>query len=85
MSDLNIVSASKQDIYNKFLGLAEHYFGENTDFLKSGMMSYITECMASVMRDSAIHKTMLYNESFLNTAIIEKSVYNWAKMFNIEI
>lgn len=92
MADINKVSASKYDIYNKFLGIAEHYFGTNnddstetTDFLKSGLMGYITECMASVMRDSAIHKSMLYNESFLNTAIIDKSVYNWAKMFNVEI
>ena len=38
-----------------------------------------------IARDSSFHKTMLYNESFLNTAVMAKSVYNWAKMFNINI
>lgn len=85
ITNINKVSGSKYDIYNKFLTLAEHYFGTNTDYLRSGFMSYVTECMASVMRDSAIHKSMLYNESFLNTAIMPKSIYNWAKMFNIEV
>lgn len=84
-TNINKVSGSKYDIYDKFMTLAEHYFGTNTDYLRSGFMSYVTECMASVMRDSAIHKSMLYNESFLNTAIMPKSIYNWAKMFNIEI
>lgn len=85
MADLNKVSGSKYDIYEKFMAIAEHYFGTNTDYLRSGFMAYTTECMASIMRDSALHKTMLYNESFLNTAVMPKSIYNWAKMFNIEV
>ena len=76
MSDLNKVSGSKYDIYEKFMAIAEHYFGTNSDYLRSGFMAYATECMALIMRDSAIHKTMLYNESFLNTAVMPKSIYN---------
>jgi hypothetical protein len=41
--------------------------------------------MAMITRDSAFHKTMLYNENFLNTAVMPKSVYNWAKMFNVNV
>lgn len=87
-TELNRVSGSLTDIYEKFLAIAENQFGTNsgnTDYLRSGFMAYVTECMSLIMRDSAIHKTMLYNESFLNTAVIPKSIYNWAKMFNIDV
>lgn len=82
----NKISTSKKEIYTKLLDIAEKYTDiKNTDFLKTGLFGYITESMAMMMRDSTFHKSMLYNESFLNTAILPKSVYNWAKMFNIEV
>jgi hypothetical protein len=80
------ISASKYDIYSKLLNIANKYTNiYSEDFLKAGLFGYITESMAMVARDSSFHKTMLYNESFLNTAMIPKSIYNWAKMFNINI
>ena len=85
MADINKISGSKYDIYDKFMTLGKHYFGQDTDYLKGSFMNYITECMALVMRDSVLHKSVLYKESFLNTAILPSSVYNWAKMFNIEV
>lgn len=86
MADKNIISSSKKEIYTKLLDIAEKYTDiKNTDFLKTGLFGYITESMAMMIRDSSYHKTMLYNESFLNTAVIPKSVYNWAKMFNVEV
>lgn len=82
----NIISSSKNEIYTKLLDIAEKYIDiENSDFLKSGLFGYMTESMAMMIRDSTFNKGMLYNESFLNTAIIPKSVYNWAKMFNIQV
>lgn len=85
-ADLNIIPATQYDIYSKLLYIASKYTDiQNEDFLRSGLFGYITESMAMIMRDSSIHKTMLYNESFLNTAIIPKSIYNWSKMFNIEV
>lgn len=84
--NLNETSPSKLDIYSKLLDIAKNYTGDDkTDYLKTGLFGYITESMAMMIRDSSYHKAMLYNESFLNTAVIPKSVYNWAKMFNIEI
>lgn len=80
------VSSSKYDVYSKLLNIANKYtdiFSE--DFLKAGLFGYVTESMAMIARDSSLHKTMLYNESFLNTAVIPKSIYNWAKMFNINV
>lgn len=80
------ISPSKKEIYTKLLDIAGNYTDiENGDFLKTGLFGYITESMAMMMRDSTFHKTMLYNESSLNTAMIPKTVYNWAKMFNIEV
>jgi len=80
------ISSSKKEIYNNLLDIAEKYTNiNNTDFLKTGLFGYITESMAMMMRDSTFHKSMIYNESFLNSAVIPKSVYNWAKMFNVEV
>lgn len=82
----NRLTNSKYDIYNKLLGVAKKYTDvDNTDFLKAGLFGYVTESMAMISRDSSFHKTMLYNENFLNTAVMPRSVYNWAKMFNINI
>ena len=81
----NKISSSKEEIYNKLLNISENYFDGPEDFLKTGLFGYITESIAMMIRDSSYHKSMLYNESFLNTAIIPKSVYNWAKMFNINV
>jgi hypothetical protein len=81
-----LVSSSKYDIYSKLIFIASKYFDvQNEDFLKTGLFGYITESMAMVTRDSSFHKTMLYNESFLNTAVMPKSVYNWAKMFGVSV
>ena len=82
----NIITSSKKEIYGKLLDIAEKYTDiKDSDFLKTGLFGYITESMAMMMRDSSYHKSMVYNEVFLNTAIIPKSVYNWAKLFNIEV
>lgn len=90
ISNLNTISSSKYDIYSKFLDLI--FSGEyvtnqknfnNTDFLKAGLFGYVTEALAMIIRDSSFHKMMVYNEYYLNTAIMPKSIYNWAKMFNI--
>ena len=71
MANKNIISASTYDIYNKYLAIGEKYFGKDKDFLSYGAIGYWTELMASNMRDSAIHKMMLYNENFLNTADLQ--------------
>jgi hypothetical protein len=82
----DIVSSSKYDIYSKLMFIANKYFDvQNEDFLKVGLFGYITESMAMIARDSSFQKTMLYNESFLNTAVMPKSVYNYAKMFGVSV
>lgn len=92
-ASVSTVSSSLSDIYSKYLNLAaaQNYlspdstsFG-NLDFLRSGMFGWIMESLAMFTRDSAFQKTMLYNEKFLNTAVMPSSVYNWAKMYNVNV
>jgi hypothetical protein len=85
-NNLERVSSSRFDIYSKLLTIANNYTNVfDTDFLRTGLFGYITEAMALIARDSSFQRTMLYNESFLNTAVMPKSVYNWAKMFNVSV
>lgn len=87
MSDLVLVNSDSGDIYQKMSLLAEKYSSDytNQDFLKTGLFGWLTEFSACMVRDSTFHRSMLYSESFLNTAVMSKSVYNWAKMFNIDV
>jgi len=74
---INKISPSKTDIYDKLLTIGKKYANlEEENFLKIGLFGYITESLAMIARDSAFHKSMLYNESFLNTAVIPNSIYN---------
>ena len=91
LKNLNNISSSKYEIYTKLLDLAaageytstQNDFS-NTDFLKASLFGYVTESLAMIMRDSAFHKTMIYKELFLNTAVMPESIYNWAKIFDID-
>ncbi len=86
MADKEYISSSKKEIYTKLLNIAEKYTDiENSDYLTTGLFGYITESMAMAMRDSAFHTTMAYNESMLNKAIIPETIYNWAKLFNVDV
>jgi hypothetical protein len=87
-SETNIISASKADIYSKLLAIAEKELPSDIsvdDFLKSSLFGYVTESLAMIARDSAIHSSMMYKEAFLSTATMPRSVYNWAKMFGIGV
>jgi len=82
----NRISPSQKEIYSKLLTIAGKYMDTtNEDYLRTGEFGWILESMAAMIRDSTYHKNMIYNESFLNTAVIPSSVYNYAKMFNVEV
>lgn len=85
MSD-TIITSNVNDLYLKMLQIAQKYMDvKNNDILKAGFMGYMMEVMAMFMRDSILHRNMIYNEAFLNTASLPRSIYNWAKMFNINV
>lgn len=83
----NKISATKIDIYDKLLSIARLNFPDydNYDFMRSGAFGWMIESMAMSIRDNALYKTMLYNESFLNLAVMPKSIYSRAKMFNVNV
>jgi hypothetical protein len=87
MADNITVNPSTYSIYDKILnGIGSKYLDiENNDILKAGELGYMTEVMAMIARDGIIHRNLMYNESFLNTASIPKSIYNWAKMFQVDV
>jgi hypothetical protein len=81
------ISFSTYDIYEKLLEIAQKHISldAKSDFLRTGLFGYATEAMANTIRDNALEKTFLYNEGFLNTAVIPSSIYNYAKMFNVKV
>ena len=78
----NKISATKIDIYDKLLSIARLNFPDydNYDFMRSGAFGWMIESMAMSIRDNALYKTMLYNESFLNLAVMPKSIYSRANV-----
>lgn len=88
----NRISSSEYDIYNKLIdmGISGGYFGNPDtynidDIATTSTIGYETEAFAMIMRDSSFHKTMVYREGTLNTAILPKTIYNFAKMFNVDV
>lgn len=81
------ISSSRRDIVSKLMTLAKTrgLDIENTDFLRAGLFGYVTDSMALLLKDSSYQKMMLYNESTLNTAILPRTIYNWAKTFNVNV
>ena len=86
----NILSEISIDKYNLekdwFERIAPKYLDvDNLSHLKVGLYGYINEVMATNIRYATAHRNFLYDESFLNTASLTKSIYNKAKSYNYEI
>lgn len=91
MSNSNTIkiTPSSTDIEGKLLSIIESKANmldiNNIDFLKSGYFGYINEALAMAIRDSAWYKTFLSREMSIYTATTPKYIYNWAKLFNIDV
>jgi hypothetical protein len=87
MTEINI-SNSLYEIQNSFLEMAknQNYFDINEiSTMKTGLFGYITNVAAMIARNSVFQKDLYFNELFLNTANIPKSIYNYAKRYEVEI
>lgn len=84
MLDLSI---EKYDIQKQWLEkIAPKYLDmDNINHLKVGLFGYLNEIMATELRQDIAHRNFLYDETFLNTASMAKSIYNKAKSYNYEI
>lgn len=80
------IANSTYDIQEKLLDIASKYMEiDNISTLKTGLFGYMTEAMAHIAKDGVYHRDMLYNEYFINTAKLPKSIYNEAKIYNKNI
>lgn len=85
------VNNTSYNIHEKWLETARVYFGidekdeVNISLLKAGLFGYNNEIMANEIKNNVYHRNVLYDEHFLNTASIPKSIYNFAKTQNTQI
>lgn len=90
MADKTAITSNQYDIYSKLYDVAVsgEYIAsnedlDNIDFLRTGTFGYILESLTLMAEESSFHKMMVSRESQLYTAIMPKSIYNSAKLFNI--
>jgi hypothetical protein len=81
-----IISSSPYEIQDKMRELQKVYYGlEEEDTLKAGFLGYSNEVMSLIARNGVFHRDSLYDEYFLNTASLPKSIYNKAKTYDTEV
>ena len=85
MANLNLYN-STQYIEDEWLNLVSKYFpDDNISLMKTGLFGYVNEIMAQEVKNSMYHKNFIYDEYLLNTASTSKSIYNFAKLYNVPI
>ena len=68
------------------LDLADTYLEPGSySTLKSGFLGYMTGGMARIAAEGVHHRNVLYNENFLNTASLPRSIYNYAKIHDYPV
>lgn len=81
-----IIADNSYDYDEKFLAMAKDFFNLDTlSTAKLGMFGYTTTGMSHIAKDAAFHRNMLYREFFPNTAIMNNSLYNWARILDYNI
>lgn len=85
------INATSYSIEEKWLEIAKKYFNINDDdmtaihLLKTGFFGYFNEIAANEIKNSVAHRNFLYDEHFLNSASAPKSIFNFAKTYNVTI
>jgi hypothetical protein len=79
------------DIEEEILELAKNYFVTEEDeeidisTLKTSLLGYFSAVAGKVVSSGVWHRNTLLDESFINTAKFDSSIYEFAKQYNIEI
>ena len=85
-SNLPFIGTTSYDIQEQLIDIASKYLEiDDINTLKTGLFGYITEGMSHIAQHGIFHRNALYNEFFLNTASIPKSIYNQAKILDYNI
>jgi hypothetical protein len=81
------VGVDRYDIMDNWVNKIASKYMETDDVnhMKVGLFGYINEVLATSVRSSIAHRNFLYDETFLNTANMTKSIYNKAKSYNYDI
>jgi hypothetical protein len=85
------VNNTSYSVQDKWLETAKKFFGVNDNdevgisLLKAGLFGYNNEIMSNEIKNNVYHRNVLYDEHFLNTASIPKSIYNFAKVQNEQV
>lgn len=85
------INSTSYNIYDNWSDFVQKYFGMDEkgnpyiSTLKSSFFGYFNELASSEIKNAIYHKNFLYDEHFLNTAILPESIYNFAKIFNVPI
>jgi len=92
MSDkLPIIHGEIYESEADMLDLAKKFFydEENDEVsistLKPSLFGYFSEAGANIMKYGVYHRNVFYDEYFLNTAAMDSSIHNFAKLYNFEI
>jgi len=75
VSDSHLISEAN-------LKLADSYFDEEISTLKTGNFGYTNAIIANAIKNGILHRSLLYNEMFLNTASMPESIMNFSNQLN---
>ena len=85
------INATSYNVYDNWFDFIRKYFGiDNLNdpyitTLKASFFGYFNELASSEIKNAVYHRNFLYDEHFLNTAILPESIYNFAKLYNVQI
>jgi len=78
------------DVENQLVELTKKFFKDeegnelDINFLKSGFLGWTIESLSEITMNDILMKSLLYNERFFNSAVLPKSIQNFALSENIE-
>lgn len=82
---VDIVSKSQFSIQEKMIELAKKYFDIDDATAKIGMFGYVTEACSLIHEEGMVHRCLMSDELFLNTASTPTAISNFAVQENFDI
>ena len=85
------INSTSYNVYDNWFDFVRKYFGIDDledpfiNTLKASFFGYFNEIASSEIKNAVFHRNFLYDEHFLNTAILPESIYNFAKQYNVAI
>jgi hypothetical protein len=68
------LSSSKQKVSEKLIKLSDKFFNGSIDTQKSGFMAYNIELLSTIVSESELYNSFLFNEQYINTAKLRSSI-----------